>query len=146
MVLPTTRRRTGQISSGTSAKGADAVFDVEGRVWLGSDLAGFSRRLLRLLAGKRFQLHREATFDELPVGLRQQILVGHSPMNPVCRLVGAREVIQFGDQAIAQCGRLFVGQKGFCGADESRLALRGGGGRRRPARNNRIFQRPRPFK
>jgi hypothetical protein len=69
---------------GDLCKGTDAVFDVAARVWLGSDLAGFSRRLLRFLAGKRFQLHREATFDELPVGLRQQILVGHSPMNPVC--------------------------------------------------------------
>jgi hypothetical protein len=100
---------------------------------------------LRFLAGKRIQLHREAAFDELPVGLRQEILVGHSPMNPVCRLVGARDVIQFSDQAIAQRGRLFVGQKGFCGADESRLALRGGGGRRHPAQNNRIFRRPRPI-
>jgi len=103
---------------GDFCKGTDAAYLAEARVWFGSDSTDFTRRLLRFLVGERFQLRLEAAFDEFRVGGSSADSCRASPMNPVHRLVGAREVLQFGDQAIAQRGRRFGRQNALCGADE----------------------------
>jgi hypothetical protein len=105
--------------------GAVRAFDTRLR---GRNGNGLARRFLRRLGDERFQLRPEAVFDELRIGGRQQVLVGEPPVNPVRRIVGTREVVQFGDQAIAQRGGLFVRQNGPRGRTNFGLPRASGAG------------------
>jgi hypothetical protein len=96
--LPNDAAADGVDFLGDLSKGADAVFRRR-RAGLGRER--LDRRRSMLLGGGRFQLRLEAAFDEFRVGGSSADSCRASPMNPVHRLVGAREVIQFGDQAIA---------------------------------------------
>src|SRR5277367_6650977 len=61
---------------GDLCKGADAVSDVEARIRLGSDLAGFSRRLLRFLAANASSLTVKRLSTSCPSGFVSRFLSG----------------------------------------------------------------------
>jgi hypothetical protein len=90
MVLPHDTAAAGADFLGDFRENVDSVCVFDARLCRRSNMDGFARRFLRLLVGEGFQLRTEAVFDELSIGGLQQVLVGESPVNAVCSLVGGQ--------------------------------------------------------